>query len=196
MNIRKRFDIIIGIGEGREAYGVMDAKRKETCCFTGHRAMSREARVLSSEMIKHTVRYLVRLGVRYFIVGGALGFDTVAAVTLLNMRDNEELLDASGSRVEIELEVAVPCRDQSENWSFSDRSLYNSILASADRVSILSKSYTRGCMHKRNRYMVDKSAFCVCYVTRSSGGSYYTMSYAKISGLEIINLATEGAISP
>jgi uncharacterized phage-like protein YoqJ len=146
-------------------------------------------------MIKNTVRYLVRRGVRYFTVGGALGFDTVAAVTVINMRDNETLLDADGNEVAIELEVAVPCRNQSEKWSLADRSLYDEILSSADKVSVLSEHYTRGCMHERNRYMVDKSSFCVCYVTQSSGGSYYTMSYAKKSGLEIINLARKEAIS-
>ena len=46
-------------------------------------------------------------------------------------------------------------------------------------------------MSKRNRYMVDSSGYCICYVTQKKGGSYYTMNYAKEAGLGIINLATD-----
>ena len=31
---------------------------------------------------------------------------------------------------------------------------------------------------------------CVCYLNRESGGTAYTVRYAKRKGLEIINLAT------
>ncbi len=40
-----------------------------------------------------------------------------------------------------------------------------------------------------NRYLVDNSGVCVCYLTRDAGGTAYTVNYAKRQGLEIINLA-------
>lgn len=169
----------------------MEFDKSTACCFTGHRNISDGEKQRVSEEIGRIVRTLVRHGVRHFIVGGALGFDTVAAVTVINMRDNEILTDADENEVEITLTVAVPCPKQSAKWKFADRALYNSILKSADEVVTLSDSYTRECMLARNRYMVDRSNYCICYVTHRSGGSYYTMNYAKKSGLGVINIAPD-----
>lgn len=47
----------------------------------------------------------------------------------------------------------------------------------------------RGCMHKRNRYMVDNSNYCICCLTEEKDGTAYTVSYAKKQNLKIINLA-------
>ena len=41
----------------------------------------------------------------------------------------------------------------------------------------------------RNRYMVDNSAFCVCYLNRQKGGTMYTALYAMQEGLPLLNLA-------
>ena len=59
----------------------------------------------------------------------------------------------------------------------------------ADKVVYTEQAYTRGCMHKRNRHLVDNSSVCVCYLNRESGGTAYTVDYAGKQGLEIINLA-------
>lgn len=166
-------------------------KRSATCCFTGHRTMSYEEKTRAAADIRTTVRGLIKKGVRHFITGGALGFDTVAASTIINMRDNESLTDSEGDPVRITLTLALPCPSQSEKWSFANRTMYNSIMRSADEVCFISKAYSPDCMFKRNRYMVDNSAYCICYVTQKSGGSYYTMSYAQKAGLGIINLATD-----
>lgn len=44
-------------------------------------------------------------------------------------------------------------------------------------------------MYMRNRYMVDNSAFCVCYLNRQKGGTMYTALYAMQEGLPLLNLA-------
>lgn len=167
----------------------MNSEKSTSCCFTGHRSMSENEKQRASEEIKKTVRALAKRGVTTYVVGGALGFDTIAALAVISLRDSEVLTDRDGKSVRIRLIVAVPCATQSEKWSFFDRALYNSILKSADEVVTLSDTYTKDCMLKRNRYMVDRSAYCICYVTHFGGGSYYTMSYAKKSGLTVINLA-------
>lgn len=48
----------------------------------------------------------------------------------------------------------------------------------------------RGCMHERNRRLVDNSAVCVCYLTQPAGGTHYTVEYARRQGLSIINLGS------
>ena len=44
-------------------------------------------------------------------------------------------------------------------------------------------------MHERNRYLVDNSGLCLCYLVKRGGGTYYTVQYAKKQGLPVINLA-------
>ena len=45
-------------------------------------------------------------------------------------------------------------------------------------------------MHKRNRHLVDNSSVCVCYLAKDSGGTDYTVGYARLKGLKVINLAS------
>ena len=66
---------------------------------------------------------------------------------------------------------------------------YERIKALADKVVYTSQEYTKGCMHKRNRHLVDHSSVCVCYLTKKDGGTAYTVDYAERQGLEVINLA-------
>ena len=44
-------------------------------------------------------------------------------------------------------------------------------------------------MQKRNRHLVDNSSACICYLTKSAGGTAYTVNYARRMGLRIINIA-------
>ena len=42
---------------------------------------------------------------------------------------------------------------------------------------------------KRNRHLIDNSSLCVCYLKEQSGGTVYTVTYAKAHGLNIHNIA-------
>ena len=57
-----------------------------------------------------------------------------------------------------------------------------------DECICLAKTYRKGCFHIRNRYMVDNSCYCICYLTENKGGTAYTVNYAKRQGLKIINI--------
>ena len=72
-------------------------------------------------------------------------------------------------------------------WSERDKTIYAFVLKNADSVCYAEESYVRGCMHKRNRMLVDGSDFCVAYLTSKSGGTAYTCSYAAKKGVRIIN---------
>ena len=63
------------------------------------------------------------------------------------------------------------------------------INANADKVTYISEQYYSGCMHKRNRHLVDCSSLCICYLTEQSGGTAYTVNYARSQGLKIVNVA-------
>lgn len=154
--------------------------RSQTCCFTGHRKMPLEqyeciARRLESEMIA-----LIEQGVLYFCAGGALGFDTLAARTTLELKERYP---------QIQLILILPCKTQTRGWYESDIAVYEKIRKGCDKYRYISQDYTSGCMHERNRCLVDHSSYYICYLTQNSGGTFYTVQYAKRSGLTIINLA-------
>ena len=53
------------------------------CCFTGHRNIHPGEIKKTEEQIRLKVFDLIDKGVRTFYVGGALGFDTLAAEVLM-----------------------------------------------------------------------------------------------------------------
>ena len=126
---------------------------------------------------------LYQRGVRYYGAGGALGFDTLAAQAVLRLRE---------SCPSMKLILVLPCLTQIRGWPAADVAEYERIKGLADRVVYTSQAYTAGCMHKRNRHLVDNSSVCVCYLTKDSGGTAYTVRYARERGLEVINLAVFG----
>lgn len=155
-------------------------KRARTCCFTGHRQIPPEERAELAGRLERTVASLYRRGVRYFGAGGALGFDTLAAQTVLRLRE-----DCPGMR----LILVLPCPDQARGWRAEDAAEYERIRSRADKVVYTAGRYTPGCMHRRNRHLVDHSGVCVCYLTRDGGGTAYTVRYAGEQGPAVINIA-------
>ena len=154
--------------------------RLETCCFTGHRLLPEKELPSIQKRLEEQVFSLIQQGVKYFGTGGALGFDTLAAQTVLKVRQTYS---------EIKLILVLPCRDQSKHWSQNHQTVYQGILAQADKIVYTSEIYYKGCMQKRNRHLVDSSAYCICYLTQATGGTAYTVRYAKAQGLTILSCA-------
>jgi len=153
--------------------------KNSTCCFTGHRHLSVSDEILSARLEKQIID-LIEQGIIYYGAGGALGFDTIAALTVIKLRNQYS---------NIKLILVLPCKDQTKGWNDNDISVYNYILSQANKVVYTSESYYPGCMHKRNRHLVDNSSHCICYMEKDSGGTAYTVSYARDSGLTVYNLA-------
>lgn len=83
----------------------------------------------------------------------------------------------------------MPCENQTQGWGQADKDEYERIKAAADKVVYTSKEYYSGCMHKRNRHLVDNSSLCICYLTKDEGGTAYTVNYARSKGMNIVNVA-------
>ncbi|MBQ9988959.1 MAG: DUF1273 family protein [Clostridia bacterium] len=157
----------------------MNALRPKTACFTGHRHVAPgDVRMLRQKLID-TVIGLYKRGYRYFGAGGALGFDTMAAQTVLDLR--KEYSD-------IRLILVLPCGDQSREWTVTQRGEYERIRGLADKEVVLFRTYNEGCMQARNRHLVDHSSVCITYCRRATGGTVYTRNYAVRQGLELIDL--------
>ena len=157
-------------------------ERENTCCFTGHRQISPEIMPTLATELESVLLRLIGDGFRFFCAGGALGFDTLAAETVLHLKMQYP---------QIRLILILPCHEQTRSWKPEDVRRYEAIRQKADKVIYTAEHYTRGCMHRRNCYMVEHSTICVAYCTRSTGGSAYTLKYARKKKLCIILLAEQ-----
>ena len=119
------------------------------------------------------------------ICGGALGFDTLAAEYVVQLRDKHP---------DVRLIFCLPCADQSGKWKRADCSRYERLLYLSDETRVLSPRYFDGCMQVRNRYMVDRSYLCIAYMVRLKGGTLSTVRYAISEDVPVINIAVPGAV--
>lgn len=154
----------------------------KTVCFTGHRKIPPERLKIISQRLKTILIQLIKNDYLYFGTGGALGFDTLAAQTVLDLKQQYP---------QIRLILVLPCLSQSKRWSEKDKQIYEHIKRQADKVVYTAQEHTRGCMHKRNRHLVDNSSVCISYLTESRGGTAYTVDYAVKHGLTVFNIATD-----
>ncbi len=152
----------------------------KTVCFTGHRHLDNGDASEVSHMLSCLLHTLANCGSEHFCTGGALGFDTMAALCVIELKKEFP---------HISLDLVLPCRDQTNLWSNHDRALYNLILSKADSVEFLHEKYTSTCMHDRNRALVDRSDVCVAYLVHQGGGTAYTVSYAEKENKQVINIA-------
>ena len=155
--------------------------RLQTCCFTGHRNLTGAGPELN-QRLEMAIRREIENGVRFFGAGGGMGFDTLAARTVLRLKEEYP---------EIRLILVLPCRNQTEAWPPEAVEEYESIRRRADKVVWLADRYYRGCMQVRNRYLVDHSGVCICYQKQEQGGTTYTVDYCTRSGVKTVNLAED-----
>lgn len=157
-------------------------QKVKTVCFTGHRSIPPSERRQVAEKLEETVKKLIEMGYVYFGTGGALGFDTLAAETVLKLRL---------SYPHIKLILVLPCKTQADKWNDGDKEIYYDIKSKADKSIYISQNYTNECLFKRNRHLVDNSNLCVCYYKRKKGGTEYTVNYAISKQMLVINIADE-----
>ncbi|HNW04630.1 MAG TPA: SLOG family protein [Oscillospiraceae bacterium] len=158
--------------------------REESCCFTGPRPErlpdgGRESspEILSlKEAIGAAVERAAADGYRYFYTGMADGFDLFAAEEVLRRRE------ALG----IYLIAAVPYLGFESSSGPDGRRAR--ILAQADVVSYLSKTYSEACFRRRNVYMVEHSRRIIGWYNGLSGGTAHCWRRALAQGLEMVNL--------
>ena len=148
----------------------------KVCAFTGHRKLA--GTDFDELLLERVITNLVKNGVKRFLCGMAVGFDLKAASIVIVLKRSYD----------IELVACLPCANQSERFSEKNKILYDEIIACCDEVVVLEEAYTRGCMLRRDRYMVDNSDTLVCFLRKTSGGTYYTVNYAKSTNKKIIEI--------
>lgn len=152
---------------------------EKTCCFTGHRNIPANEYEKIQKILEETIISLIEKGVCYFGAGGALGFDTMAALTILKLKEKYP---------HIKLILVLPCENQTYKWNEKDIDIYENIKSKSDKYVYTSKYYYDGCMLKRNKHLVNNSKYCICYLTKKKGGTAFTVNYALKQGLVIYNV--------
>lgn len=153
-----------------------------TCCFTGHRQIGAAVRKPLIAAVDMEIRNLYRKGYRYFIAGGAIGFDMLSEI---------EVLRAARFDRSVELILALPCRNQTALWKNNVELLkqYKDILGYARHVVYIDDLYREGCMRERNQFMVDHSSVCIAYYSgHFQSGAGQTVRMANAAGLGVVNL--------
>jgi uncharacterized phage-like protein YoqJ len=162
--------------------------RVSGCCFTGHRPDAlpdfgnerAEGMQTLAFLLGRAVSAAIEDGVTEFFVGGALGFDMLAAECVMRERAEHPALT---------LHLALPGKNQTSGWSQRDKARYATILSSANEVWYAAELCTPESMRRRNRYLVDHAGRCIAYLRRMRGGTLYTVNYALDAGILVDNLA-------
>ena len=148
-----------------------------SCCFSGHRPEKlpwgdneRDDRCLALKaQLRAALQKAYDEGYRHFICGMARGCDTYFCDEALRLRDRVQ---------DITVEAAIPCLSQSDGWTEEQRQRYRDLLERCNYRTVVQEKYDPGCMHRRNRYMVDHSGFLLAVHDGSTGGTHYTIEYA------------------
>ena len=160
--------------------------KKMVCCVTGHRSggfpFSREEYALKylvyMEQMRKQLLSLICEGYCSFYTGMAEGADLDFAKNILDLRDREEY--------DITLTAALPYPVRPVVLETEYQKMRDEILFSCDRVDVVSPQYHRGCMQKRNQYMVDRSDLVLAiWNGKQAGGTWNTIRYARSLGKEI-----------
>ena len=164
---------------GKGALRNLEMEYLRSCCFTGHREIPLEKYGEIWSAVEREALKLYENGVRTFIVGGALGFDTLAAREVIKFRI---------SHPDARLLLYLPCVNQDEQWSERDRNNYQYVLNASDEILYLYDEYVDGCMKERNLRLAEKADILISYVSRSNSGTGQTVRMAEKLGKEIYNL--------
>ena len=152
------------------------------CCFTGSRELGEtNRRELSDKLEKLLIELIEKEGYTDFRAGGARGFDTLAALVVLKLRDKY---------TNIKLHLFLPCKNQEKLFSKKEQEFYRLILQRADTGFFVRENYSKSAMFERNRALVNGAELCIALPLSANGGTQYTVGYARKQGVPVINLKT------
>ena len=142
--------------------GILSEKSK-SLAFTGHRTVPVERQDEISARLVEAVSVACKSGITCFFSGMAMGFDLMAAETILSLK---------GKYPEIRLIAVVPFRRQSCRWPSMEK-----------------ERYFHGCLLRRNDFMLEHSCGVIAfYDGKPYGGTFYTCREARKRCMDIINL--------
>lgn len=159
-------------------------RRDVSCCFTGHRPeklpwgnQEKDPRCLEvKDKLTTSIERAYEAGYRHFLCGMARGADFYFCEAVLALRERMP---------DVTLEAVIPCEEQAARWSEQDRDRYYTLVEACDGETMVQRHYDKGCMLRRNRYLVDHAARLISVYNGMLGGTMYTISHAMKQGLEL-----------
>lgn len=153
----------------------------KSAAFSGHRHIPPAIIPSLRTTLTATIHQLYDEGYRTFYCGMAMGFDLLAAESVLSLRE---------SLMGIELVAVIPFTGQELYFSPEDKSRYQHLLSKANRQITIASNYSKLAYLRRNDYMLQHSSLLIAYLdsTQSKGGTAYTFRKAVSFGLPTLNL--------
>lgn len=170
-------------------------ERRVSVAFTGYRPSklpylndlnSHEARALYQAIYDEFERLVIR-DYRFFLTGGALGCDLLAAEAAVALKKKYY-------KKHIVHELCIPCYDHDAKWEEKDKRRIEEIKKSSIVTYVSDSEYFNGCMQKRNRYMVDTSSVLVAVYDGIKGGTKNTVEYAQKQNKKLIVIRPRGMV--
>ena len=159
--------------------GILSEKSK-SLAFTGHRTIPIERQDEIRARLVEAVSVACKSGITCFYSGMAMGFDLMAAETVLSLK---------GRYPNIRLIAVVPFRRQSCRWHSMENERYQNIICLLYTSPSLSEYYFKGCLLRRNDFMLEHSCGVIAfYDGKPYGGTFYTCREALKKGMDIVNL--------
>lgn len=149
-----------------------------TVCFFGHRNIDGFRRV--SELVEQTIdRFLYENNFVEFLVGRDGDFDQIVSSAIVKAKRDY----GTGSFTHTLVLPYMKADYKNNIATFED---YYDEIEICDQSE---KAYPKAAIQIRNRFLVDRSDYCVFYVEHKEGGAWQTMRYALKQEKRIVNLA-------
>lgn len=163
--------------------------RELKCCFTGYRPSKFPFSINESDpmylefenSLYGEIISLIDKGCTTFITGMAMGFDIIAAETVLTVK-------SAVKNKKVKLCCVLPFQNQIDTFYDSWKERYLSVLEKCDEKTVLSEEYHNGCYANRNKFMVDNSDYVLTWYDGKSGGTKNTIDYALKKQRAVINI--------
>lgn len=159
--------------------------KSNVCCFTGYRPLKcpwgyneNDKRCIKmKENTKNIIENSILNGYEIFLCGMAIGFDMICADIVLELKHKYPKIKLIG---------ILPCKNQDKKWNKSYKEKYKLITNKLDDLYYIYDNYNDKCMIERNKFMVDNSSLCIALFDGKSGGTKYTVQYAKSKKIKIL----------
>ena len=127
-------------------------------------------------ILHQKIEALVGEGYAHFLSGGAMGMDMYAAEAVLQLREQYPW---------ILLEMVSPFDAQADRWSDCYRRRHDLLFERADIVTATAHTFSKSCMFRRNRYLVDNADMLLAAYNGQPGGTAMTVAYAREIGIPV-----------
>jgi uncharacterized phage-like protein YoqJ len=131
---------------------------------------------------KDQIEQLIGEGYAHFISGGAMGMDTWAAEAVLELKQQYPW---------ILLDMVSSFDGQASKWNESYQRRNDALFEHADITTATGHTYTKGCMFRRNRYLVDNADLLLAAFDGQPGGTAMTCEYAMKNGISVLRLTPQ-----